>query len=111
MGLLFMREVSMTKKTISKIIALILIFTVISGCGFTSLATKMGKQVREQREKLQQDQANANAATKEPSSEQVLPNNSAEVNLGNDESLLEALYKHVSPGVVSIQIAGASGSW
>ena len=100
----------MTKKTISKIIALILIFTVISGCGFTSLATKMGKQVREQREKLQQDQANADAATKEPSSEQVLPNNSAEVNLGNAESLLEALYKHVSPGVVSIQIAGASGS-
>lgn len=100
----------MTKKTISKIMALILIFAVLSGCAFTNLAARLGTQLREQSEKMLQGQPTAVPATEVPQKEPILSNNSADVNLGDSQSLLEALYKHVSPGVVSIQVAGASGS-
>lgn len=100
----------MTKKTISKIMALILIFAILSGCAFTNLAARLGTQLREQSEKMLQGQATAVPATEVPQKEPILSNNSADVNLGDSQSLLEALYKHVSPGVVSIQVAGASGS-
>lgn len=100
----------MTKKTISKIMALILIFAILSGCAFTNLAARLGTQLREQSEKMLQGQPTAVPATEVPQKEPILSNNSADVNLGDSQSLLEALYKHVSPGVVSIQVAGASGS-
>lgn len=103
----------MTKKTVGKIIALILIVFVISGCGFSNLASRLGSQVREKMENLAEQVPQTTLeqfdeeSKKEPEIETPPPFTAETV---NSEGLLEALYEHVSPGVVSIQISGPAGA-
>ena len=90
----------MSKKTIQKIIALIVIFVLLSACGLTSMLSRAAKEMRETVPTLEQvfeATPTAKAALPEPPAPSFNPV------LEDNQDLLEALYEHVSPGVVSIQ--------
>jgi 2-alkenal reductase len=93
----------MSKKTIQKIIALIVIFVLLSACGLTSILSRAAKEMRETVPTLEQvfeATPTAKAALPEPPAPSFNPV------LEDNQDLLEALYEHVSPGVVSIQGMG-----
>ena len=90
----------MSKKTIQKIIALIVIFVLLSACGLTSMLSRAAKEMRETVPTLEQvfeATPTAKSALQEP------PASSFNPVVEDNQDLLEALYEHVSPGVVSIQ--------
>lgn len=90
----------MSKKTIQKIIALIVIFVLLSACGLTSMLSRAAKEMRETVPTLEQVfevTPTAKSALPEP------PASSFNPVVEDNQDLLEALYEHVSPGVVSIQ--------
>ena len=90
----------MSKKTIQKIIALIVIFVLLSACGLTSMLSRAAKEMRETVPTLEQvfeATPTAKSALPEP------PASSFNPVVEDNQDLLEALYEHVSPGVVSIQ--------
>jgi 2-alkenal reductase len=90
----------MSKKTIQKIIALIVIFVLLSACGLTSMLSQAAKEMRETVPTLEQvfeATPTAKSALQEP------PASSFNPVVEDNQDLLEALYEHVSPGVVSIQ--------
>lgn len=105
-----MKEVNMTKRNIVKIFALVLIITVISGCAFTSFATRLGNRLWEQSEQVIEEAQKAATEVAEPIKQPDLPKAEDHLGLETSEGLLEALYAHVSPGVVSIQVTGPAGS-
>lgn len=93
----------MSKKTIQKIIALIVIFVLLCACGLTSILSRAAKEMRETVPTLEQvfeATPTAKAALPEPPAPSFNPV------LEDNQDLLEALYEHVSPGVVSIQGMG-----
>jgi 2-alkenal reductase len=94
----------MSKKTIQKIIALVIVFMVLSACGFTSLLNRAARQVKEIQSTV--EKLNEPTATP-PTLSQDVPKLDFNPEIHGDQSLLEALYEHVSPGVVSIQASGA----
>lgn len=93
----------MSKKTIQKIIALVLVFLVLSACGFTSLLSKIAQQAQETSPTTEL-RTDATPTAKPALPETAVPGFNPE--LEDNQDLLEALYEHVSPGVVSIQAAG-----
>jgi len=90
----------MSKKTIQKIIALIVIFVLLSACGLTSMLSRAAKEIRETVPTL--EQVFETTPTVKPDSP-APPASSFNPVLEDNQDLLEALYEHVSPGVVSIQ--------